>query len=430
MELIVLFGTFLVLLLFGVPIAFTLGLSSLACILYMGLPVELLVQRMQAGMSVFALMAIPLFIYAGELMLHGGIADRLVRFAQAALGHKRGGLGLVNVLSSMMFGGISGSAVADVSALGSVLIPKMREQGYDADYAVNVTVTSALIGLVIPPSHNLILFSIAAGGTVSVSSLFLAGVLPGVLMGVSLMVVTWWIARRRGYPVGRFPGWHAVAVAFVVAVPGLLTAVIIVGGVRFGVFTPTEASGIAVIYALLITALVYRSLNWSAFVTATLNAVKTTAMVLLVISAATAFGWLLARLQVPAAMFALLQAISDDRYVVFLLINVILLLLGTFMDMAPLIVITTPIFLPIVVELGMDPVQFGIVLIMNLGLGLITPPVGSVLFVGCAVGKVRIEQTVRTVWPFYLAHLLALLAVTYWPQISLFLPQVVPDRAL
>ena len=430
MELTILFGTFVVLLVLGVPVAFTLGLSALACILYMDLPLTLLIQRMQSGMNVFALMAIPLFIYAGELMLHGGIADRLVRFAQAALGHKRGGLGLVNVLSSMMFGGISGSAVADVSALGSVLIPKMREEGYDADYSVNVTVTSSLIGLVIPPSHNLILFSIAASGTVSVSSLFLAGVIPGILLGLALMLVTWWIADRRGYAVGTFPGWIAVLAAFVVALPGLITAVIIVGGVRFGVFTPTEASAIAVIYALLITLLVYRSLSFRAFVTATINAVKTTAMVLLVIGAAMAFGWLLARNQVPAAMFDLLSGISNDPLVILLMINIILLLLGTFMDMAPLIVITTPIFLPIVTSdlIGMDPVQFGIVLIMNLALGLVTPPVGSVLFVGCAVGKVRIEETIRTIWPFYGAHFLTLMLVTYAPPVSLLLPELVPPR--
>lgn len=422
MTLVVLFGSFLALLLIGVPIAFTLGLSSLATVLYMGLPPMVVIQRMAAGMNVFALMAIPFFIYAGELMLHGGIADRLVRLANHAVGRVRGGLGIVNVLSSMLFGGISGSAVADASALGSTLIPMMRKKGYDADYAVNVTVTSATIGLTIPPSHNMIIYSIAAGGTVSVASLFLAGFIPGILTGLCLMAAAYSVAVKRGYPRERFPGWGALARAFFESVPGLLTAIIIVGGVLSGIFTATESAAIAVIYAILVTVIFYRSLSLAAFLTATRNAVRTTAIVLLVIGAAAAFGWLLAINQVPARLFHLLQAVSDNKYVLLLLINVILLFLGTFMDMAPLIMITTPIFLPIVTKLGMDPVQFGIVLMINLGIGLVTPPVGSVLFVGCAVAKIRIEDTIKSIWPFYLALLAAVLLVTYVPAISMTLP--------
>lgn len=422
MTLAILFGSFLVLLVMGVPIAFTLGLSAFVTVLYMGLPPLVVFQRMASGMNVFALLAIPFFIYAGELMLRGGIADRLVRFATALIGAFRGGLGLVNVGSSMLFGGISGSAVADVSALGSVLIPKMRDRGYDGDYAVNVTVTSATVALVIPPSHNMILYSIAAGGTVSVGALFLAGVVPGLLSGLCLMAVTYAIAVKRGYAREAFPGWLAVATAFVIALPGLVTAIIVVGGVRFGIFTPTESSAIAVIYALLVTVLVYRSLTWSDFVAASVNAVKTTAMVLLVIGSASAFGWLLAVNQVPLHLFDFLSGVSDNPLVVLLMINLILLFLGTFMDMSPLIFITTPIFLPVVTHFGMDPVQFGVILIMNLGLGLVTPPVGSVLFVGCAVGKVRMEDTIRTIWPFYLAALVAVLLVTYVPALSLALP--------
>ncbi len=421
MELTVLFGSFAVLLLMGVPVAICLGVAAFACAFVMDLPPTVVVQRIASGMNVFSLLAIPCFIYAGELMLKGRIADRLIDLAVAAIGHLRGGLGLVNVASSVMFGGLSGSAVADVSALGSVLIPKMREQGYHPDYAVNVTVTSATIGLVIPPSHNLILFSIAAGGTVSVASLFLAGIVPGLLIGVCLMAVTWAIAVRRRYPRGTFPGWMALLIAFVLAIPGLITAVIIVVGVRFGFFTATEAAGIAALYALVITAVVYRSLSWSAFLEATVSAVKTTAMVLLIIGAAMAFGWMLAMNQVPAMLYEALQGVSDNPFVLLLLINLILLLLGTFMDMAPLIVITTPIFLPVAADLGMGPVQFGIMLIMNLGLGLVTPPVGSVLFVGCAVGKVRIEEPLKTIWPFYAAHVVALMLVTYVPAVSLTL---------
>ncbi len=424
MTLIVLFGTFIVLLLLGVPIAFTLGLSSLVTVMYMDLPPLVVFQRMAAGMNVFALMAIPFFIYAGELMLHGGIADRLVRLASATVGHVRGGLGLVNVMSSMLFGGISGSAVADASALGSTLIPIMRRKGYDADYAVNVTVTSATIGLTIPPSHNMIIYSIAAGGTVSVASLFLAGFVPGILTGLCLMVAAYVVAIRRGYPRDEFPGLRAILCSAVDALPGLVTAVIIIGGVLSGIFTATESSAIAVIYAVLVTAFFYRSLTFEAFLTATRNAVRTTAIVLLVIGTAAAFGWLLALNQVPARLFELLQTISDNRYVLLLIINIILLFLGTFMDMAPLIVITTPIFLPIVKELGMDPIQFGIILMINLGIGLVTPPVGSVLFVGCAVAKIRIEDTLRSIWPFYLALLAAVLLVTYVPAVSMTLPDL------
>ncbi len=424
MTLAVLFGSFLLLLLLGVPIAFTLGISSLVTVIFMDLPPLVVFQRMAAGMNVFALMAIPFFIYAGELMLHGGIADRLVRLASTAIGHVRGGLGVVNVVSSMLFGGISGSAVADASALGSTLIPIMRRKGYDADYAVNVTVTSATIGLTIPPSHNMIIYSIAAGGTVSVASLFLAGFVPGILTGLCLVVAAYVVAVRRGYPRDAFPGLRAVLRAGVEALPGLITAVIIIGGVLSGVFTATESSAIAVIYAILVTVFFYRSLSREAFLTATRNAVRTTAIVLLVIGTAAAFGWLLALNQVPARLFALLQTISDNEYVLLLIINVILLFLGTFMDMAPLIVITTPIFLPIVTELGMDPVQFGIVLMINLGIGLVTPPVGSVLFVGCAVAKIRIEDTLRSIWPFYLALLAAVLLVTYVPAVSMTLPNL------
>ncbi len=423
MELILLFGTFVVLLVAGVPIAFALGTAAFACAAYMGFPLEVVLQRLASGMNVFALLAIPCFVYAGQLMLHGGIADRLIALAQAAIGHRRGGLGLANVATSVLFGGISGSAVADVSALGSVLIPKMRDQGYDADYAVNVTATSSIIGLVIPPSHNLILFSIAAGGTVSVSSLFLAGIVPGLLLGACLMAVTWWTARRRGYPTSAFAGWRVLAGHLVAALPGLSTAIIIVGGIRFGIFTPTEAAAIAVLYALLITAVIFRTLSWRGFVAATQAAARTTAMVLLVIGAAMAFGWLLAVNQVPSRLFTLFAGVIDDPTTAFLAMNAILLMLGTVMDMAPLIVITTPIFLPVAELYGMDPVQFGIMLIMNLGLGLVTPPVGTVLFVGCAVGRVRMEDTLRSIWPFYGAHLVALLMVTYVPGFALTLPQ-------
>lgn len=424
MELVILFGTFAALLFLGVPIAVTLGASAMATVLYMDIPPMIIFQRMASGMNVFSLMAIPFFIYAGELMQHGGISERLVQFANAVIGHIRGGLGLVNVLSSMLFGGISGSAVADVSALGSTLIPMMKKKGYDADYAVNVTVTSGTIGLIIPPSHNMIIYSIAAGGTVSVSTLFMAGFIPGILTGLSLMLATYLVALKRGYPRETFPGLKMLILLFAKALPGLLTAVIIVGGVLSGIFTATESAAIAVIYAMLVTLFFYRTMKWDNWVRATINAVKTTAMVLLIIGTAASFAWLLALNEVPDRLFLLLQSISDNPLIIMLMVNIILLFLGTFMDMSPLIIICTPIFLPVMTQLGMDPVQFGIVLMINLGIGLVTPPVGSVLFVGCAVGKVKMEDTVRTIWPFYLVMLATLMLVTYIPAISMFIPNL------
>lgn len=422
MELYILFGTLFTLLIIGVPVAFSLGLASLATMFYLDIPMVVAFQRMAAGVNVFALMAIPFFIYAGELMNQSGIADRLVRFAHSLLARVRGGLGLVNVASSMMFGAISGSAVASASAMGSALIPIMKKEGYDLDYAVNVTATSATTGLLIPPSHNMIIYAIAAGGGVSISSLFLAGILPGAILGLALMLVTYLVAVKRGYAGGTFPGWRKVLSYFAHALPGLFSAFIILGGILSGVFTATESSAIAVIYTIIIAVFVYRSLDWQGFVTASVNAVKTTAMVLMIIAAAAAFGWLLAVTEVPAQLSETLLSISDNPLVILLIVNLILLMLGTFMDMSPLIIITTPIFLPVMTGIGMDPVQFGIMLILNLGIGLITPPVGSVLFVGCAVGGIRIEDTIRTIWPFYLAFVFVLALVTYLPATTLFLP--------
>ncbi len=422
MELAVLFGAFVILLVMGVPVAFCLGLSALATLFYLDIPLVVAFQRMAAGIDVFALLAIPFFIFAGELMNQSGIAEKLVRLAKSMLGGLKGGLGHVGVLSCMLFGAVSGSAVAGVSAMGSALTPIMRKDGYDDDFAVNVTATASTTGLLIPPSHNMIIYSIAAGGSVSIVSLFLAGIVPGILLGLALMVVTYLIAAKRGYPSGAFPGWRQLGVAFLLAAPGLLSAIIIVGGILSGVFTATESSVIAVVYTVIIAVFVYRSLSWRGFVTATRNAVKTTAIVMLIIAAASAFGWLMAVAEVPLRMSEALLAISDNPIVLMLIINLMLLVLGTFMDMAPLIIITTPIFLPVATQLGMDPTQFGVVLILNLGIGLVTPPVGSVLFVGCSVGGIPIERSVRTIWPFYAAMIAVLLLITAFPSISLGLP--------
>ncbi len=422
MELWVLFGVFSLLLIIGTPVAFCLGIASLATVLYIGLPPVVVFQQLNSGVSVFSLMAIPFFIYAGDLMMRGGIAERLIRFAASLVGHLRGGLGQVNVLASTFFGGISGSAVADASAIGGIMIPQMVKRGYDADYAVNVTANSAIIALLIPPSHNMIIYAIAAGGSISVADLFTAGIVPGFLLAFALMITAYIVAVRRGYPADEFPGVAKVGAYLVAALPGILLIFIIFGGVRSGVFTATESSCVAVVYAFLVTLFVYRELDWKTFVQATLGAVRTTAMVLLIIGTAAAFGWLLAFLQVPAATITLIRSISDNPIVVLLLINVVLLVLGTFMDMAPMIIICTPIFLPVVKAFGIDPVHFGVVLILNAGIGLNTPPVGSVQFVACAVGKISIGESMRTIWPFFGASVAVLLLVTYIPGLSLWLP--------
>lgn len=420
--LVILLGVFSFCVAIGVPVAFAMAVSALAAFFYEGFPLLIGFQRIISGVTIFSLLAIPFFIFAGELMLHGGIASRLVRFASTLVGHVRGGLAMVNIFSSMLFGGISGSAVADISALGSLLIPVMKEKGYDGDYAVNVTVTSSIAGIVIPPSHNMIIFAIAAGGGISISKLFLAGVVPGIIMCVCLAIAAYIIAVKKNYPSEKFPGWKEVALSAASAIPGFITAVIIVGGVLSGVFTVTESGAFGAIYALLLTTFVYRSLTWEGFKTAVVTSVRTTSMVMILIGSASAFGYLLALYQVPTVLSNALLSVSSNPIVILLLINVMLLLLGMIMDMAALILICTPIFLPIARELGMDPVQFGIMLMMNLGLGLCTPPVGACLFVGCVVGKVPIEEALKTIWPFYLAILAALLLVTYVPAVSLTLP--------
>jgi tripartite ATP-independent transporter DctM subunit len=424
MELALLIGVLFLLLNMGLPVAFALGIASLMTFYVLDIPLIVGFQRMAASMNLFALMAIPFFVFAGDLMHRAGIAERLIRVADAALGQRRGGLGQVGVGASMMFGAVSGSAIASVSAIGSTLGPMMREKGYDADYVVNVTATSAVTGLLIPPSHNMIIYAAAAGVSISLADLFLAGILPGLLTGLLLMLSAYLVARKRNYPKGQFPGWPAFAISFAGAIPGLLSAAIVVIGVLSGVFTPTESAGIAVAYTILVALLVYRSLTWEGFFAATTASVRTTAMVMIIIGAAGAFGWLLALLQAPTQLAELLRGITENPILLLLLINLVLLLLGTFMDMAPLIIITTPIFMPMTAALGMDPVHFGIMLLLNLGIGLVTPPVGAVLFVGCAIGKIPIEQTVRTIWPFYGALLLALIAVIYIPGLSLWLPSM------
>ena len=408
----------------GTPVAFALAIGALSAFVFEGLPLIVAFQRIVSGINIFSLLAIPFFIFAGELMYHGGIAQRLVRFASSAVGAVRGGLGVVNVFASMLFGGISGSAVADVSALGSILIPVMKEKNYDEDYAVNVTVTSSIAGIMIPPSHNMILYAVAAGGGISISKLFLSGVIPGVIMCVCLASAAYFVAIKRGYKSEVFPGFFILFLHFIRALPGLFTAVIIVGGVLSGIFTVTESGAFGTLYAFLVTVFVYRALKWNNFKIAVLNAVRTTSMVMILVASASAFAYMLTYYQVPSKMIDFMNGISDNPIIILLLINLMLLILGMIMDMAALILICTPIFLPLAVSLGIDPLQFGMILMMNLGLGLCTPPVGACLFVGCAIGKVPIEKAVRTIWPFYAAIFIALMMTTFVPEVSLTLPNL------
>jgi tripartite ATP-independent transporter DctM subunit len=426
---IILLGSFVLFLILRISITFSLVASSILTALYLKIPLMAIVQRMVQGVNVFSLLAIPFFILAGELMGAGGISRRLIEFSNLLIGRVRGGLALVNVLASTFFGGISGSAVADVSSIGTILIPMMKDKGYDADYSVAVTVTSACQGIIIPPSHNMVIYSLAAGG-VSVGRLFLGGFIPGVTLGLALMVASYIIAVKRNYPKERKYSLKEALVITKDALYGMMTAVIIMGGVISGVFTATESAAIACVYAFIITFFVYREIPLRRMGQILLNCLKTLAMVMSLIAAASAFGWLLAFLKIPALATQALLGITHNRVVLLLLINLLLLGLGCIMDMAPLIVITTPILYPVVVKaLGMSPIQFGIMLMLNLGIGLCTPPVGSALFVGCAVGKISIEEATKAMLPFYAAMIVVLLLITFVPDFSLYIPNMVmPEK--
>lgn len=419
-----LLGSFIVLIVMRVPIAFCLGISAVLTAVYLGLPIPTLFQRMVSGIQPFNLLAIPFFVIAGEIMSQGGISDRLIRFANALVGSRRGGLAQVNILASMFFGGISGSAVADTSSIGSILIPMMKKTGYDEDFSVAVTVTSSCQGVMIPPSHNMILFSLAAGG-VSIGKLFLGGLIPGILLGLALMAVTAVLSHRRGYPKGERAGWREIWQSAKSAFLGLMTCVIIVGGVIFGWFTATESAAVAVVYAFIVTFFVYREIPLRQLGAILKKSLRTIAMVLALIATASMFGWLLSYLKVPAMVTHFFLSITDNRIVIMLLVLLMCLLLGCIMDMGPLILILTPILMPVCTRMGMDPVHFGAVLILNLAIGLCTPPVGAALFVGCSIGKLKIEQVTRAALPLYLVMVLVLLLITFVPIIVTGIPNLV-----
>ncbi len=423
-PLLILALSFTAFLLLGVPVAFSIGLSALCTLLYEGMPLAVGFQQMISGMNIFSFLAIPFFILAGELMLYGGVADKIVNFARAVIGHVRGGLGMSNVLACTLFGGVSGSPGADVSAMGAVMIPMMKREGYHADYAVNVTTHAALVGALMPTSHNMIIYSLAAGGKVSIAALILAGLLPALILTACNLGAAYYVARKRGYPAGSWPGWHAVWVSLAAAVPGLFVVAIIITGILSGVFTATESAAVAVLYSLALTIVVYRSMTLDKFLKAAAKAVKTTGIVLLLIGISATFGYLISLYSVAELTGKALAAVSTNPWVIFLLVNVILFLLGTFLDMAATILICTPIFLPICAQYGMDPVQFGMLMLINCALGLNTPPVGTTQFVGCAIGEISVGEVMKTILPFYGALVVALMLVTYVPGFSLWLPRL------
>jgi len=424
MALIILSVAFFGLLVLGVPVAFAIALSAVGTILYEGLPMGVLFQQMMSGMNVFSFLAIPFFVFNGELMLHGGIADKIVAAAKNMVGHIRGGLGLSNVVSCTLFGGVAGSPVADVSAMGSVMIPMMKREGYHADYAVNVTTHAALVGALMPTSHNMVIFALAAGGAASIGSLILAGIVPALILTACNLVAAYWVAVRRGYPALSRPVREVLWRSIAAAAPGLLVILIILGGIITGVFTATESASIAVIYSIVLTFFFYRTMKWSAFMQACAKAAKTTGVILLLIGASTMFQYLMSLYSVPDLAGEFMASISEKPWVIFLWINIILFVLGTFMDMGSTILICTPIFLPIAQKYGMDPTQFGMVMLINCALGLNTPPVGTTQFVGCAIGGVTVGQVMRSIWPFYGALIACLLLVTYVPAFSMALPRM------
>jgi tripartite ATP-independent transporter DctM subunit len=424
MDILILVGGFTILCLLGMPVAYALGLSAILAAIWIDIPLEAVMLKTSDGMDDFALLAIPFFILAGGIMAEGGMAERLVNLARIFVGWIRGGLALVNLLASAFFGCISGSSVADTASIGSVMIPQMIKAGYPRLFAVNVTVSGSLQPLLIPPSHNAVIYSLAAGGTISIADLFLAGAIPGFMIGLSLMVLVLVIARRQNFPKGEvIPFRQSVKIA-IEAFWGLLTVFIILGGILSGIFTPTESAAVACIYSCIVTMFIYRDYKWSELPLLVSRVVRTVGMVMIMIGFSVAFGYMMALMQVPAKAAQFFLSIANDKYTLLLLINILLLVLGTFMDLAPMLLICTPIFLPIVVKFGVDPVHFGIIMILNLGIGLLTPPVGPTLVVGCAIGKVTMEAVSRSILIFYVPLLIVLLLVTYVPALSLWLPSV------
>jgi len=423
MDAFVLLGSFFVLMMIGMPVAFALGLAAMIGALWIELPLDAVMIQLGSGVNKFSLLAIPFFVLAGAIMAEGGMARRLVAFAGVLVGFVRGGLSLVNIMASTFFGAISGSSVADTASVGSVLIPEMEKKGYPRPFATAVTCAGSVQAILIPPSHNAVIYSLAAGGSVSIAALFMAGVLPGLLMGLTLGILCMIIARRENYPKGEVIPLRQALKICVEALWGLMTMVIILGGILSGVFTANESASIAVLWAFFVTMFIYRDYKWRDLPKLIHRTVKTVTIVMILIGFAACFGYLMTMMQIPMKVTGFLTSLSSNPYVILLMINVLLLVLGTLMDMAPLILILTPILLPVVKTLGIDPVHFGMIMMVNLGIGLITPPVGSVLFVGAAISKLKIGVVTRAMKPFFVALFIVLMMVTYIPALSLWLPR-------
>ncbi|MBX2993011.1 MAG: TRAP transporter large permease [Bacteroidetes bacterium] len=424
-EVIVLVVSFATLMVLGVPISFCIGIATIATMLItiQAAPsVTTVAQRMATGLDSFALLAIPFFILSGQLMNRGGIARRLIDLAKVLVGMLPGGLAFVNILASMLFGSISGSAVAAASAIGGFMTPLMDKEGYDRGYSAAVNISSATTGMLIPPSNILIVYSLASGG-VSIAALFLAGYLPGILMGLAIMIVAASIAVVRKYPVGSAFRLGESVKRFFDAIPSLLLIIIVMGGIIAGYFTATEASAVAVLYTFILSVLIYREVKFKELPQVLLDTALTTAVVMLLIGTSMGMSWILAYTNIPQTVSAALIALTENKFLILLIINFILLFVGAFMDMTPAVLIFTPIFLPVAIGLGIDPIHFGIMMVMNLCIGLCTPPVGSVLFVGCGIANVSISQVIRPLLPMFLAMIGALMFVTYIPEITMFLPK-------
>ncbi|MDH4181037.1 MAG: TRAP transporter large permease [Betaproteobacteria bacterium] len=422
MDSLVLIGSFCVFMVIGVPIAFSLGLSALVGAMWIDIPAEAVMLKISDGTDDFSLLAIPFFVLAGAIMAEGGMAYRLINLAKVLVGWIRGGLAVVNIFASTLFGTISGSSVADTASVGSIMIPQMVKQGYPRVFAVNLTICGSVQAVLIPPSHNAVIYSIAAGGSVSIAHLFLAGILPGALFGLCLVGLVLWTAQKRHMPKAEILTFRKSLKVVFDSVWGLGTVFIILGGILSGVFTATESAAVACVYAFVVTMLVYRDYKWKDLPKLMHRTVKTVAMVMLLIGVSAAFGYMMALMQIPAKATAFFLELTSNKYVMLMLVNVLLLLLGTFMDMAPMLLICTPILLPVMKTFGVDPVHFGMIMIVNLAIGLITPPVGPTLFVGCAIGQVSMEEVSRELWPFYAAMCTALLIITYVPALSLWIP--------
>jgi len=425
MDIAILLGTLFVFFALGIPIAYSLGLAAIAGAMWIGIPLEAVMLKISDGVSKVAMLTIPFFVLAGAIMSEGGMAKRLVAFANVLVGvvRVRGGLSAVNIIATTFLSGISGSSVADTSAIGSVMIPQMEKVGYPRVFATNVTISASVQAILVPPSHNAVIYSLATGGVISITSLFMAGIVPGLLLGLALILLCLYIAYRDRHPTGQsVPLRDAVRIT-IDAMWGLITIVIIIGGILAGVFTAIEAGAVACLWAFFVTMFVYRDLGWKQLPGLVHRTLKTVAMVMTLIACASSFGYVMALMQIPAKVTGFFLTLSHNKEVILMLLNVLMLVLGCLMDMAPLILICTPIMLPVVTTLGVDPVHFGMIMLLNLGIGLCHPPVGAILFVGCAVGKVTIEEVMRKIWPFYGVMFRVLMAVTYLPEVSLWLPR-------